>query len=77
MTSMVQLTVAGDVTEAEEIQEILTQAGIDSALEPAVMHHPREVDDQPPKVLVPEDAVEAAQNAIEALTEPDEIVSDA
>jgi hypothetical protein len=76
MTTMVQLTVAGDVTEAEEIQEILAQAGIDSAFEPAVMHHPRETDDQPQKVLVPEDSVEAAQNAIEALTEPDELVSD-
>jgi hypothetical protein len=77
MTSMVQLTVAGDVTEAEEIQEILTQAGIDSALEPAVMHHPAETDDTPQKVFVPEDAIEAAKNAIEALTEPDELVSDA
>jgi hypothetical protein len=77
MTPMVQLTVAGDVTEAEEIQEILTQAGIDSELEPAVEHHPRETEDGPQKVLVPEESVEAAQNAIEALTEPDELVSDA
>ena len=42
MTPMVQLTVAGDVTEAEEIQEILSAAGIDSALETAVDHHPDE-----------------------------------
>ena len=73
MTPMVQLTVAGDVAEAEEIQEILTTAGIDSALETAVDHHPREVEDAPQKVLVD---LEAAQNAIEALTEPDELVSD-
>ena len=76
MTPMVQLTVAGDVTEAEEIQEILTAAGIDSALETAVDHHPRETEDAPQKVLVPEQDLEAAQNAVEALTEPDEIVSD-
>ena len=29
------------------------------------------------KVLVPEDSFEAAQHAIEALTDPDELVSDA
>ena len=76
MTSMVQLTIAGDVAEAEEIQEILTRAGIDSALEVAVEHHPRETEDAPQKVLVPEESLEAAQNAIEALTEPDELISD-
>jgi len=68
---MVQVAVAGDVTEAEEIQEILAQAGIDSALEPAVEHHPRETEDAPQKVLVPEDQLEAAQHAIESQTEPD------
>ena len=76
MTPMVQLTVAGDVTEAEEIQEILTLAGIESTLETAVEHHPRETDDAPQKVLVPEDSLVEAQEAIEALTEPDELVSD-
>jgi len=76
MTAMVQLTVAGDVTEAEEIQGILTAAGIDSAFETAVEHHPQATEDAPQKVLVPEESLEAAQNAIEALTEPDEMVSD-
>jgi hypothetical protein len=76
MTSMVQVAVAGDVTEAEELQTILRQAGIDSALEPAVEHHPRAVEDAPQKVLVPESELEAAQNAIEALTEPDDILGD-
>ena len=35
MTGMVQLAVAGDITEAEEIQQILASAGIDSELESA------------------------------------------
>jgi putative signal transducing protein len=74
---MVQLAVAGDVAEAEEIQELLREAGIEVRLEPAVDHHPREVEDAPQKVLVPEDSLEAAQEAILALTEPDEIISDA
>ena len=74
---MVQVAVAGDVAEAEELQTILRSAGIDSELEAAVDHHPRATEDAPQKVLVPESSVEAAQDAIEALTEPDELISDA
>ena len=74
---MVQVAVAGDVAEAEEIQTILRSAGIDSALETAVDHHPRATEDAPQKVLVPEASLEAAQDAIEALTEPDELISEA
>ena len=33
MSRMVQVAVAGDVTEAEELQEILRNAGIESELE--------------------------------------------
>jgi hypothetical protein len=77
MSGMVQVAVAADVTEAEELQAILTQAGIETALEPAVEHHPREVEDAAQKVFVPEDKVEQAIDAIEAMTEPDELVSDA
>ena len=77
MTRMVQVAVAGDVTEAEELEAILQAAGIDSQLEPAVDHHPTATDDAPQKVLVPEASLEAAMNAIESLTEPDELVSDA
>ena len=73
---MVQLAVAGDLTEAEEIQAILRTAGIESELQPAVEQHPGELDDVPTQVLVPEDSLEAAKNAIEALTEPDELVGD-
>ena len=74
MTRMVQVAMAGDVTEAEELQAILHAAGITSELEIAVEHHPRETEDAPQKVLVPETALESAQHAIEALTEPEELV---
>lgn len=76
MTRMVQVAVAGDVAEAEELQTILRSAGIDSALESAVEHDPQATDDTPQKVLVPEAELEAAQDAIEALTEPDELAAD-
>ena len=65
---MVQVAVAGDVTEAEEIRTILSRAGIDSELQAA--------EDDPLTVLVPESDVEAAQDAIEAMTEPDEFVGE-
>ncbi len=69
MTSMVQVAVAGDVTEAEEIQTILTAAGIDSELKP-------EDEADALTVLVPESEIEAAQHAIEALTEPDDLIAE-
>jgi putative signal transducing protein len=77
MTRMVQVAVAGDVTEAEELESILQSAGIQTQLEPAVDHHPAETEDAPQKVLVPEASLEAALDAIESMTEPDELVSDA
>ena len=77
MTRMVQVAVAGDVTEAEELETILRAAGIDSQLEPAVDHHPVGTEDAPQKVLVPESSLDAAIDAIEAMSEPDELVSDA
>jgi hypothetical protein len=70
MSAKVQVAVAGDVTEAEEIQAILTDVGVESELEPA-----EEADAI--AVLVRDTDVEAAQDAIEAMTEPDELVSDA
>ena len=72
MERMVQLTLAGDITEAEELRAILRNAGIDSEVETAVEHHPAEIEDAPQKVLVEESDLEAAQNAIEAQTEPDD-----
>ena len=77
MTGMVQVAMAGDVTEAEELQTILRAAGIDAELEFAVDHDPMGTEDAPQKVMVPEDTLEAAQHAIEALTEPEEIVDEA
>ena len=77
MTGMVQVALAEDVTEAEEIQELLRAAGIESELETAVEHHPQETEDAPQKVLVPESQLEAAQHAIESLTDPDDLISDA
>jgi hypothetical protein len=76
MTAFVQVALAEDIASAEEIRSILDDAGIASELEPAVEHHPSSVDDAPQKVLVPEHALEAAQHAIEALTEPDDIAVD-
>jgi type III secretory pathway lipoprotein EscJ len=76
MTSMVQLTVAGDVAEAEEIQALLTSAGIDSELQTAVDLHPLATDNAPQKVLVPESLLEEAHDVIEALTEPDELIAE-
>lgn len=70
-TPMVQVAVAEDIGEAEEIQAILDEVGIEARLETAVDHHPRETDDVPQKVLVREEKLEAAREAIEAMTEPE------
>jgi len=77
MTGLVQVALAEDVTEAEEIRSILRTAGIESTLEPAVDHHPRRTEDTPQKILVPESSVEAAQHAIETMTDPDDLIADA
>jgi hypothetical protein len=72
MTRLVQVTLAGDVAEGEELQELLAAAGIESQLEPAVEHDPEALDDPPLKVLVSESDIDEARDAIEALTEPDD-----
>ncbi len=69
MTGEVQVAVAGDVAEAEELQEILRNAGIESSIEPAP-------EDDAVSVLVPEADLDAAQDAIEALTEPDDLIAE-
>jgi hypothetical protein len=76
MTRNVQVTVADTVADAEEIQTILASAGIDSALEAAVEHDPQGTDEVPQKVLVEESQLEAALEAIEAMSEPDELTGD-
>ncbi len=73
MTRMVQVAVAGGASEAEEIQAMLAEVGIESELAIAVEHHPQETEDAPQKVLVPESMLEQAMEAIEAMSEPDEL----
>jgi type III secretory pathway lipoprotein EscJ len=68
VTEFVHAAVAGDVREAGEIQEILRSAGIDSQLEAG--------EEDSVAVLVPESDLEAAQDAIEAMTEPDDVISE-
>jgi hypothetical protein len=77
LTALVQVALAETVAEGEEIESILRDAGIEVELESAVDHHPREIDDTPVKVFVPEDQLEAAREAIESMTEPDDPIADA
>jgi aspartokinase len=68
VTEFVHAAVAGDVGEAEEIQEILRAAGIQTELQSG--------EEDSVVVLVPESDLEAAQDAIEAMTEPDDVVAE-
>ena len=58
MSEMVQVALADDATEAEEIQSLLEDAGIASEVAP-------DDDSDSLKILVAEDAVESAQDVIE------------
>ena len=69
MSGNVQVAVAGDVAEAEEMQEILRNAGIESTIE-------QSPEDDAVSVSVAEEDLETAKEAIEALTEPDELISE-
>jgi type III secretory pathway lipoprotein EscJ len=66
---MVQIALAEDATEAEEIQALLEDAGIESEVQSA-----DESDSL--KVFVAEEAVEAAQDVIEPATDSDETVTE-
>ena len=68
MTGMVRVAVAGDVAEAEEIQEILRSAGIDAEI--------ADGEEDSVTVSVPEGDVENAQDAIEAMTEPEDVIGE-
>jgi type III secretory pathway lipoprotein EscJ len=68
MTGMVRIAVAGDVTEAEEIQEILRSAGIEAEI--------ADGEDDSVTVSVPESSVEQAQDVIEAMTEPEDVIGE-
>ena len=58
MSGMVQIALAEDATEAEEIQALLEDAGIESSVH-------SDDDSGSLKVFVSEEAVEAAQDVIE------------
>ena len=58
MSEMVQIALAEDASEAEQIQALLVDAGIDSEVAP-------DDDSDSLKILVAEAAVEAAQDVIE------------
>ena len=68
MREKVQIAVAGDVAEAEEMQAILRAAGIEAELEAG--------QDEGLTVLVGEEDVTAAREALEALTEPDDLIAE-
>ena len=68
MTGMVRVAVAGDVTEAEEIQVILRSAGIEAEI--------ADGEEDSVTVSVPESSVEQAQDVIEAMTEPEDVIGE-
>jgi type III secretory pathway lipoprotein EscJ len=68
MTAKVQVAVAGDVAEAEEMQSILRAAGIPAELETG--------QDEGLSVLVAEDDLTSARETLEALTEPDDLLGE-
>ena len=68
MSEKVQVAVAGDVAEAEEIQAILRSAGIETELETG---HEDAVG-----IVVAAEDLAAAQEALEALTEPGELLGE-
>jgi hypothetical protein len=76
MSDLIQVTAAGNVTEAEELERILAEAGITATLRAAADEHPDGHGDGPINVLVPAGAVDAARDAIEALSEPDDIIDE-
>ena len=70
MSEMVQVALADDATEAEEIQALLEDAGIASEVTP-------DDDSDSLKILVPEDAVESAQDVIELTPGDDDTTPEA
>jgi type III secretory pathway lipoprotein EscJ len=66
--AMVQVAVAGDVDDAEEMQAVLVAAGIEPELQAG--------QDDSVRVLVPEADLVSAQEALEALGAPDDLVAE-
>jgi type III secretory pathway lipoprotein EscJ len=67
MSELVQVALAQDPIEAEEIQALLDEHGIASEVQP-------DGESDGLKVLVAESAVEAAQDAIELPSESDDAI---
>jgi hypothetical protein len=72
----VTVAVASDITEADEIQARLAEAGIASQLERAEGTDPGPIGDGPCRVLVPSDDVETALDILAAVEDEDEDGSD-
>ena len=68
MREKVQVAVAGDVAEAEEMRAILRAAGIDAELESG--------QDDGLAIFVAEEDMTGAREAREALTEPDDLIAE-
>jgi type III secretory pathway lipoprotein EscJ len=68
MRQKVQVAVAGDVAEAEEIQAILRAAGIEAELGTGL--------DEGLTVMVAEEDMTSARETLEALTEPDDLIAE-
>jgi type III secretory pathway lipoprotein EscJ len=68
MREKVQVAVAGDVAEAEEMQALLRAAGIEAELESG--------QDDGLNVLVAEEDLTLARDALEALTESDDLLGE-
>jgi type III secretory pathway lipoprotein EscJ len=68
MREKVQVAVAGDVAEAEEMRAILRAAGIDAELESG--------QDDGLAIFVAEEDMTGAREALEALTEPDDLIAE-
>jgi type III secretory pathway lipoprotein EscJ len=68
MREKVQIAVAGDVAEAEEMQAILEAAGIEAELESG--------QDDGLALFVAEEDLTVAREALEALTEPDDLIAE-
>ena len=66
MTELVQVAVAGSVAEAEELEALLTRAGITPTLEGAVDEHLEAHGDAPVRLLVPADELDAARDRANA-----------
>ena len=77
MTRMVQVAVAAGADEAEAIESMLQAAGIECELEAAIETDPADHEDTPQKMLVPESRMDEAIEAIEAMSEPDDLIADA